>query len=189
MSQKPLFLSISSQRDLVTRKAMPLAQWVTLRGRATRKTYDDDALQRGQLRQRQSYYNNNSEANVECLRTHEIKVVNDHLKCSALPPDQLKAPKSSKDQSADNQPILFFDADNKCHVMVPYKNEKCTKGDDPWNTTPFWVVSAPGSVISNHSEIFQSGIPALLQAIIQRYTIDPASQPMQKAASGATGNQ
>jgi len=143
---------------------MPLAQWVTLRGRATRKTYDADATGRGQLQQRQSYYNNNSEANVECLRMHEITVAKDQKECS-------KAKTSTDDPSG-----LFFTVKGKaadqCHVMTSYKNEKCTVNDHPWNTTPFWAVSAPVSVISNHSEIFKSRIPAFLQAIIEKYTID-----------------
>jgi hypothetical protein len=142
----PLFLSISSQRDFATRKIMPMAQWVTLAGKSkTRKSYGPEAALRGQFYQRkQSYYFNNSEANVPEMRTHWISQTS-------------SSPCSEKDGVAD------FTVGNKCYAMTPVDDQYAR------NKTPFWVISAPGSVIKNHWDIFEPSVTQLLTAIILRY--------------------
>ncbi len=148
----PLFLSISSQSDSATRTLMPLAQWTTLAGNSsTRKDYGNDAPQRGQIYQkkkdkisqrRQSYYFNNSEANVPEMRTHSICLI------------------SSRDCSPRDSRYEFT-VGTKSYLMKPRS--------EAWNNTPFWVIHSPGSLIRNHWDIFNSDVTGFLTWLIQKY--------------------
>jgi hypothetical protein len=154
---RPLFFSISSQRDLATRRLMPMAQWVTLAGKSsTRKNYGDDASSRGQASQRkQSYYFDNSEANVPEMRTHTICLV---------PTGERSRKELEKDKADDCSPSegrYPFTVGKNSYFMKPQSGA--------WNTTPFWVVHPPGSLIRNHWDIFNSDVTGFLKWIIQTY--------------------
>ncbi len=137
----PLFLSITSAGDSATSKAMPAAQAVTARQYAFRKDYGIKAAELGEITQHpQRYYFEHSEGNVPEFLTHSITEVTQIDSCAGC---------------------LVFLSSAKRYVMKPIES--------PWNTTPFWVVRAPSSLIKDHNDIFGPGVVNLLAAVIFQY--------------------
>jgi len=151
-NQRPFFLSISSIGDFATRRGMPFAQWFTLSGMRSRKVYDEKADERGQLKKKQSFYFNNSEANVQELRSHQIK-----------PEDCPSESNAGRNQIGSD---IHFQV-RKPAGGVPDCYVATKDPGDPWNKTPFWVIDAGRQLMQNHSDIFTPAIKAFFIQIVR----------------------
>jgi hypothetical protein len=157
----PALVSLTSNNDLITRKAMPFAQGLSTAWLARRSyaPYEQRCAE-GQLDWGwQTSFFRNSDANIPQMHSYEVK------------------PKGDPDKDCVDPPsfnVKVSGGENSYKICPSTKTETkhpdCYKKngqDQVWNDTPFWVIGVDKGVIPNHTEIFQPGTISLLMAIVK----------------------
>jgi hypothetical protein len=161
----PLMLSITSAGDYATGKIMPIAQTLSIPGRAFRR-YDASACEEGQIGQRsQTYFFRHNDGNIKEMLSHTVvylPAITTQKNCPDTWPDfwanvdghgRCFAIKQLDEQPADK-------TNRGCPTDSP---------DDIWNSTPFFVMHVPSELIPSHTDIFQEGSIKLLVTMIDNY--------------------
>jgi hypothetical protein len=161
----PLMLSITSAGDYATGKIMPIAQTLSIPGRAFRR-YDASACEEGQIGQRgQTYFFRHNDGNIKEMLSHTVVY---------LPAITMQ------ENCPDTWPDFWANVDGhgRCFAIkqldeqpADLKNRGCPTDspDDIWNNTPFFVMHVPSELIPSHTDIFQEGSIKLLVTMIDNY--------------------
>jgi hypothetical protein len=163
----PLLLSVTSAGDYATGRIMPVAQTLSIPGRAFRQ-YDKNACSEGQIGLKgQTYFFRHNDGNIPEMRSHTVQY---------LPSI------TSEDKCGGDWPFFWASADGhgRCFKIealeegpVDALNQNCpgTLPARPWNDTPFFVMHVPSELIPSHTDIFQDGTIELLLSMIDNYNV------------------
>jgi pimeloyl-ACP methyl ester carboxylesterase len=153
----PTIVSITSQGDLATKIALPLAQGASLLKKSLRDygpPYDADPF--GVAKQRTYYLR--SAANIPQLQSHVVGNGTDILNaynqrgytCASIPSPNRENPTYTS------------------YYVVPIAGAK--------NDTPYWIMQMPVSIVPNHTDIFRIEFATLLEAFVLRQVQDDPNQ-------------
>lgn len=75
----------------------------------------------------------------------------------------------TKEACQNQGDLLRFDLSGSCYQLTPVTER--------WNTSPFWVVTVPPSIIKNHSDIFNANFSTMLIKLIEDFSVLDSPHP------------
>ena len=95
------------------------------------------------MKHNQSFYFRHNEGNVPEFITHTVRLTGSAPCAANIWPN--------------------FNGTDGCYLAEATNN---------WNTTPFWIMKVPKSIVPDHNKIFEPGLVSLLKSMVQKYGIN-----------------